>query len=393
MTCPNGCDGNGCKIIGTGGTSGTTCNNSSYIESCSGNTVLYCPQSTSKVAAITCPSGTATCDVIMNSGYADCFSESSKCTSVGATKQHCSDGYITNYVCSVSAKGELYWAPVSIEPCDNGNGYCTAEGTCHTAQTCGTSYTESCTDNLLMYCSNDYVSSLTCSDSVPCRINKTTHDASCAESCTRGAADKITCYEQNGKTMALTYSCQATTANDYGYFLDKYDTCPMGCTEGAGCDAYSYSNETCPTDGSACASEDNGTSGCCANNSVWECYGNTYHVTHCSDLNSALYCDEQAEFQYAQCVLGGDEEDANRYVSYGNCYNLTDGTLLEMYACVMGDSGKYGEFGGYFVKSICAGSTKALSCDGVSSGSSPNILSCTTCTSGKENNYTTATCQ
>ena len=127
------------------------------------------------------------------------------------------------------------------------------------------------------------------------------------------------------------------------------------------------------------------------NNSFWFCTSDeTYLVLDCAnDLGPSYYCDVNSS-DYAFCVEKCSEEYANKFIQYGAC---DEDNTMELFRCELGQSGLYGSFGGRWGQSICAGSTKALSCEGVSSGSFPNTLSCTTCTSGNENGIITATCQ
>lgn len=65
-TCANGCDGNACKIIGTGGSEDSTCSSATYVESCVNGVAYYCYNSAVTTLACRATSG-YTCDVIMDS--------------------------------------------------------------------------------------------------------------------------------------------------------------------------------------------------------------------------------------------------------------------------------------------------------------------------------------
>lgn len=385
-TCANGCDGNACKIIGTGGSEDSTCSSATYVESCVNGVAYYCYNSAVTTLACRATSG-YTCDVIMDSNYVDCFSEAQACTRLGDKKQTCSDGVVIHYTCGLAASGKMYWHLTSTEACDDGYGYCMPDGTCHNRASCSSSnYEESCNDNYVMYCSDNYVTSLACSDSAPCRVNAADNTASCTTTCSMGAADKKVCLTSDGTTFGITQSCSQTTAGDYAYFLDSYEVCANGCTEGVGCDSIPESNEPCPTDGAACTEN---AMGCCENNTLWECYNKTYYVTECPQ-DAGYYCDTQAEYNYAACVQSCDEDDYMLIMSHGNlCYSSGE---MEIFVCEPGDSGNYGTFGGYSASSICANASTAITCDDVAAGSAPTTVSCANCKLDQSGDAISTTC-
>ncbi|MBQ1265234.1 MAG: hypothetical protein IIY06_00495 [Proteobacteria bacterium] len=140
----------------------------------------------------------------------------------------------------------------------------------------------------------------------------------------------------------------------------------------------------CPTTGSYCAED---AMGCCENNTIWQCKNNQYASAKCSDIyNSEYYCDEQAAANYADCVKPCSASDDGKIKGWSNCND----NRMELYICEKGDSGYYGNFGGYSINALCSDDkTHAISCENIANNQAPTEISCPSmCTTTSINQYT-----
>lgn len=106
----------------------------------------------------------------------------------------------------------------------------------------------------------------------------------------------------------------------------------------------------------------------------------------CKDYGAGYYCDEQAQYQFADCVMSCTAAEKGYVVGFGQtCSN----GKFELYVCEAGDSGNLGTFGGYVATSFCDEDTSMLYC----SGENVTTKTCASCTNVAQSNPASATCK
>ena len=123
--------------------------------------------------------------------------------------------------------------------------------------------------------------------------------------------------------------------------------------------------------GESCTSSEQYTTGCDGNTLVY-CDGSKFVSYMDCSKTSGFYCDEQSDYNFADCVESCSSEAENYVVDFDSTCNSSG--EFEFYVCEKGDSGNLGTFGGYYATSFCDGTT-----DYYCSGSSQLSKSCTTC--------------
>ena len=105
----------------------------------------------------------------------------------------------------------------------------------------------------------------------------------------------------------------------------------------------------------------------CDDDVLIQCNGAKYVAVHtneqgevfsCSQVNSALYCDERREISDADCVSDCSEDPVGTPYYTNKCAN----GLISSALCLVGHSGKQGIFTVYTSHSVCNGTEEMLDC-------------------------------
>ena len=149
---------------------GVACNAQSFVESCDGNSLVYCDCDESGnclTAVAPCSSG-ETCALMADKNFGMCAISDAKCAQSGVFTR-CFDliggiSYIEYYACALATDGRYYPFRDGIETADC-IGACVDSYRCNlNEEVCGDSFVESCEGNIMTYCADGKVFRMNCED-------------------------------------------------------------------------------------------------------------------------------------------------------------------------------------------------------------------------------------
>jgi hypothetical protein len=212
-----------------------SCVNENVLETCGAN---------KKILRTNCAASDKTCHLI-GENDAQCFGESEKCTEKGAKETKCyahaTKGTITSeFVCTETADGALYWVETVLETCAGGNGTCAADGkSCVPAECDPSTHVNNCDGETLVQCRNYKRHESSCEDWG--KLCGTVDGVGqCLNACTDADTSYTVCAASGTRFEKRSYTC--TSVDDKTLWVedtDAYKVCTWGCNaEGTDCNEH-----------------------------------------------------------------------------------------------------------------------------------------------------------